>query len=74
MLLSDTDKYGKEPLIITEPRKSLRGHCHRITGLSWSTHCDGYIASVSYDGQSMVSRIVMAVIVDASVIPTLACY
>ncbi|XP_076070667.1 gem-associated protein 5-like isoform X2 [Mytilus galloprovincialis] len=48
------DKDGKELLIITEPWKSLRGHCHRITGLSWSTHCDGFIASSSYDGQAMV--------------------
>ena len=43
------------PLHITECLKKLVGHSNRVTNLAWSPHTDGELASVSYDGNAIVS-------------------
>jgi WD40 repeat protein len=44
----------ERPLILTESLRQLDGHCNRVTGLSWSTHDDGLLATASYDSTSQV--------------------
>ncbi|KAK3580429.1 hypothetical protein CHS0354_035471 [Potamilus streckersoni] len=45
---------GREPLYIRESMRQLEGHSGRITGLAWSPHKEGQLASVSYDGRALV--------------------
>ncbi|XP_053147146.1 gem-associated protein 5 isoform X2 [Hemicordylus capensis] len=44
----------EKPVTITEPFRTLVGHTAKITGLSWSPHHDGRLASVCYDGTAQV--------------------
>jgi WD40 repeat protein len=44
----------ERPVILTESLRQLDGHSNRVTGLSWSTHIDGFLATASYDGTSQV--------------------
>ena len=43
---------------MTECLKKLVGHSNRVTNLAWSPHKDGELASVSYDGNAIVSMAV----------------
>ncbi|KAJ8297763.1 hypothetical protein KUTeg_024294 [Tegillarca granosa] len=43
-----------EPVVVTASKRGLDGHFGRITGVMWSPHIDGQLASVSYDGQARV--------------------
>ncbi|XP_053399556.1 gem-associated protein 5-like [Mercenaria mercenaria] len=56
----------QEPLQITESWRRLEGHSSRVTGLAWSPHTDGFLVSVSYDGNALVWNVTDNVI--------LACY
>nr|XP_061818666.1 gem-associated protein 5-like [Nerophis lumbriciformis] len=42
------------PLVLTEPYRRLCGHTSKITGMSWSPHNSGKLATVSYDGTAQV--------------------
>lgn len=44
----------REPLQITDSWRRLEGHSARVTGLAWSAHTDGFLVSVSYDGNALV--------------------
>ena len=43
--------------VVTESFCQLEGHTNRITGLCWSTHKEGMLASASYDWTSQVSKV-----------------
>uniref|UniRef100_UPI00358F6F84 gem-associated protein 5-like isoform X3 n=1 Tax=Myxine glutinosa TaxID=7769 RepID=UPI00358F6F84 len=43
-----------EAMVLVEPYCSLSGHTSRITGLDWSPHQPGILASCSYDGSAQV--------------------
>uniref|UniRef100_A0A8C4X1H5 Gem (nuclear organelle) associated protein 5 n=1 Tax=Eptatretus burgeri TaxID=7764 RepID=A0A8C4X1H5_EPTBU len=43
-----------EAVVLVEPYCSLSGHTARITGLDWSPHQPGVLASCSYDGSAQV--------------------
>uniref|UniRef100_A0A8C0UFD6 Gem nuclear organelle associated protein 5 n=1 Tax=Cyanistes caeruleus TaxID=156563 RepID=A0A8C0UFD6_CYACU len=42
------------PLMITEPFRTLAGHTAKITSLSWSPHHEGRLVSACYDGTAQV--------------------
>ena len=42
------------PVVVTESFCQLEGHTDRITGLSWSSHHQGYLVSASYDWTAQV--------------------
>ncbi|XP_051902291.1 gem-associated protein 5 [Hippocampus zosterae] len=48
------EKPPESPLVLTEPYRRLCGHTAKITGLAWSPHHSGRLASVSYDGTAQV--------------------
>ncbi|ESO89430.1 hypothetical protein LOTGIDRAFT_234283 [Lottia gigantea] len=43
-----------KPVTIIESMRKLEGHSIRVTGLSWSPHVDGKIASCGYDSSVIV--------------------
>jgi len=43
-----------QSVVVTESMRQLFGHNTRITGLSWSLHQDGFLATASYDKLSQV--------------------
>ena len=45
-----------EAVVLVEPYCSLSGHTARITGLDWSPHQPGVLASCSYDGSAQVGK------------------
>ena len=51
----DESSPSDDVLRVTESLKTLFGHSSRITNLAWSPHNDGELASVSYDGNAIVS-------------------
>ncbi|XP_066185321.1 gem-associated protein 5 isoform X1 [Sylvia atricapilla] len=45
---------SENPVMITEPFRTLAGHTAKITSLSWSPHHEGRLVSACYDGTAQV--------------------
>ncbi|NWH88142.1 GEMI5 protein, partial [Aegithalos caudatus] len=53
-LKSVVENSSENPLMITEPFRTLAGHTAKITSLSWSPHHEGRLVSACYDGTAQV--------------------
>ncbi|CAM4671194.1 unnamed protein product [Leuciscus chuanchicus] len=53
-LRSAIETPSENPVLVTEPFRTLSGHTNKITGLAWSPHHDGRLVTACYDGTSQV--------------------
>ncbi|NWT54853.1 GEMI5 protein, partial [Erythrocercus mccallii] len=53
-LKSVVENSSENPLMITEPFRTLAGHTAKITSLAWSPHHEGILVSACYDGTAQV--------------------
>ncbi|NXP51027.1 GEMI5 protein, partial [Heliornis fulica] len=57
-LKSAVESTSENPLMITEPFRTLSGHTAKITSLSWSPHHEARLVSACYDGTAQVWDVV----------------
>ncbi|KAG1969970.1 gem-associated protein 5 isoform X1 [Pimephales promelas] len=53
-LRSAIETPSENPVLVTEPFRTLSGHTNKITGLAWSPHHDGRLVTACYDGSAQV--------------------
>ncbi|KAF7697383.1 gem-associated protein 5 [Silurus meridionalis] len=53
-LRSAIENPSENPVLVTEPFRTLSGHTNKITGLEWSPHHDAQLVTSCYDGTAQV--------------------